>query len=137
MKKLMTGVLALAISFSLAACSKSATNDTSSTASSAAGSTSSATVPSDTSTSGTAATGTASVDQSTPELAMTSWLNAMVGADADTFAIIEPVLKAFCENIFHVGGPGAGHKTKLVYNFLTMGQAALISEAVCPNFSAR
>jgi 3-hydroxyisobutyrate dehydrogenase-like beta-hydroxyacid dehydrogenase len=40
------------------------------------------------------------------------------------------VLKAFCENIFHVGGPGAGHRTKLVYNFLTMGQAALISEAL-------
>ena len=48
----------------------------------------------------------------------------------DVFAIIEPVLKAFCENIFHVGGPGSGHKTKLVYNFLTMGQAALISEAL-------
>ena len=48
----------------------------------------------------------------------------------DVFAVIEPVLKAFCENIFHVGGPGSGHKTKLVYNFLTMGQAALISEAL-------
>jgi 3-hydroxyisobutyrate dehydrogenase-like beta-hydroxyacid dehydrogenase len=65
-----------------------------------------------------------------PKEAEEGRLNAMVGADADTFAIIEPVLKAFCENIFHVGGPGAGHKTKLVYNFLTMGQAALISEAL-------
>ncbi|MGE3144031.1 MAG: NAD(P)-dependent oxidoreductase, partial [Pseudorhodoplanes sp.] len=54
----------------------------------------------------------------------------MVGAERDVFEKIEPVLKAFCENIFHVGGPGAGHRTKLVYNFLTMGQAALISEAL-------
>jgi 3-hydroxyisobutyrate dehydrogenase-like beta-hydroxyacid dehydrogenase len=57
-------------------------------------------------------------------------LNAIVGADETSFAKVEPVLKAFCENIFHVGGPGAGHKAKLVYNFLTMGQAALISEAL-------
>ena len=65
-----------------------------------------------------------------PKEAEEGRLNAMVGADPAVFAIIEPVLKAFCENIFHVGGPGSGHKTKLVYNFLTMGQAALISEAL-------
>lgn len=65
-----------------------------------------------------------------PKEAEEGKLNAMVGAAPDVFARIEPVLKAFCENIFHVGGPGAGHRTKLVYNFLTMGQAALISEAL-------
>jgi len=65
-----------------------------------------------------------------PKEAEEGKLNAMVGAAPDIFAKIEPVLKAFCENIFHVGGPGAGHRTKLVYNFLTMGQAALISEAL-------
>lgn len=65
-----------------------------------------------------------------PKEAEEGRLNAMVGADADVFAVVEPVLKAFCENIFHVGGPGSGHKTKLVYNFLTMGQTALIAEAM-------
>jgi 3-hydroxyisobutyrate dehydrogenase-like beta-hydroxyacid dehydrogenase len=65
-----------------------------------------------------------------PKEAEEGRLNAMVGADPEVFTVIEPVLKAFCENIFHVGGPGSGHKTKLVYNFLTMGQAALISEAL-------
>lgn len=65
-----------------------------------------------------------------PKEAEEGRLNAMVGADDDVFTIVEPVLKAFCENIFHVGGPGAGHKTKLVYNFLTMGQAALTAEAL-------
>ena len=65
-----------------------------------------------------------------PKEAEEGRLNAMVGAAPDVFEKIEPVLRAFCENIFHVGGPGAGHRTKLVYNFLTMGQAALISEAL-------
>jgi 3-hydroxyisobutyrate dehydrogenase-like beta-hydroxyacid dehydrogenase len=66
----------------------------------------------------------------TPKEAEEGRLNAMVGAAPDVYLVIEPVLKAFCENIFHVGGPGAGHKTKLVYNLLTMGQAALIAEAL-------
>lgn len=66
----------------------------------------------------------------TPKEAEEGRLNAMVGADPKLFARIEPVLRAFCENIFHVGGAGAGHKTKLVYNLLTMGQAALIAEAL-------
>jgi 3-hydroxyisobutyrate dehydrogenase-like beta-hydroxyacid dehydrogenase len=65
-----------------------------------------------------------------PKEAEEGRLNAMVGAEPDVFPSVEPVLKAFCENIFHVGGPGAGHKTKLVYNFLTMGQTALIAEAL-------
>jgi 3-hydroxyisobutyrate dehydrogenase-like beta-hydroxyacid dehydrogenase len=65
-----------------------------------------------------------------PKEAEEGRLNAMVGADRDAYAAVEPVLKAFCENIFHVGGPGSGHKTKLVYNFLTMGQTALIAEAL-------
>jgi hypothetical protein len=104
MKKLMTGVLALAISFSLAACSKSATNDTSASTTSAAGSTSSATTPSDTTTSGSSATltATASVDQSTPELAMTSWLNAMVSGDADNVCRLMAIKGKTIESI-----PGA------------------------------
>jgi len=55
----------------------------------------------------------------------------MVGASEETFATIEPALQTFCENIFHVGPVGAGHKTKLIYNFMAMGQAALIAEALC------
>jgi 3-hydroxyisobutyrate dehydrogenase-like beta-hydroxyacid dehydrogenase len=66
----------------------------------------------------------------TPKEAAEGRLNVMVGAEPETFARIEPVLRAFAENIFHVGGPGAGHKTKLINNFLAMGQAALIAEAL-------
>ncbi len=67
----------------------------------------------------------------TPVDAEAGRLNTMVGASRETFARIKPVLEAFCENIFHVGEVGAGHKCKLIYNFLAMGQAALIAEALC------
>jgi 3-hydroxyisobutyrate dehydrogenase-like beta-hydroxyacid dehydrogenase len=66
----------------------------------------------------------------TPKEAAEGRLNVMVGAEPAVFATIEPVLQAFAENIFHVGGPGAGHKTKLVNNFIAMGYAALIAEAL-------
>jgi hypothetical protein len=93
MKKLLTGALALALSVSLAACSKSV--DPAATPTSAGASTSSATTPSDTMSSGTTddtgATDTGTpgatagpVDQSTPEAAMTSWLGAMVAGDGNT-----------------------------------------------------
>ena len=67
----------------------------------------------------------------TPIEAEAGRLNTMVGASEETFATIEPALQTFCENIFHVGPVGAGHKTKLINNFMAMGQAALIAEALC------
>jgi 3-hydroxyisobutyrate dehydrogenase-like beta-hydroxyacid dehydrogenase len=66
----------------------------------------------------------------TPVEAEQGRLNTMVGADEATFKEIEPVLKAYCENIFHVGGTGAGNKIKLVNNFATIGQMALIAESL-------
>jgi 3-hydroxyisobutyrate dehydrogenase-like beta-hydroxyacid dehydrogenase len=66
----------------------------------------------------------------TPQHAEEGKLNCMVGADAKTYEEIKPVLEKFCENIFHVGGPGTGHKIKLVYNFVAMGHAAITCEAL-------
>jgi 3-hydroxyisobutyrate dehydrogenase-like beta-hydroxyacid dehydrogenase len=66
----------------------------------------------------------------TPVQAEEGKLNCMVGADEKTLAEIRPVLEKFCENIFHVGAPGAGHKVKLVNNFLALGTAALICESL-------
>ena len=66
----------------------------------------------------------------TPVEAEQGRLNAMVGADEATFREIEPVLKAFCENVFHVGEVGAGHKIKLINNCAAIGQMALIAEAL-------
>ena len=65
----------------------------------------------------------------TPKEAEEGRLNTMVGADAEDFATLEPVLKAFCENIFHVGPPGHGHVLKLVNNMMAMSFAACIAEA--------
>lgn len=66
----------------------------------------------------------------TPQHAEDGKLNCMVGADDATFAEVKPVLEKFCENIFHVGGPGTGHKIKLVYNFVAMAHAAICCEAL-------
>ena len=66
----------------------------------------------------------------TPVEAEQGRLNTMVGADSATFSEIEPVLKAFCENIFHIGDTGAGHKIKLINNFAAIGQMALAAEAL-------
>ncbi len=65
----------------------------------------------------------------TPKEAEEGRLNTMVGASPDDFRAIEPVLKAFCENIFHVGPPGHGHVLKLINNMMAMSFAASIAEA--------
>jgi 3-hydroxyisobutyrate dehydrogenase-like beta-hydroxyacid dehydrogenase len=65
----------------------------------------------------------------TPKEAEEGRLNTMVGADDATFAKVRPVLAAFCENIFHVGPPGAGHTLKLVNNFMALTIVASIGEA--------
>lgn len=56
-------------------------------------------------------------------------LNTMVGATPEIFARIEPVLKAYCENIFHVGGPGSGHIIKLLNNFVAQAICTATAEA--------
>jgi 3-hydroxyisobutyrate dehydrogenase-like beta-hydroxyacid dehydrogenase len=79
-----------------------------------------------------AAKGTTFVDAPlarTPKEAEAGRLNAMVGADEAVFERVKPVLAAFCENIFHVGPPGAGHTLKLVNNFMALTIAASIGEA--------
>jgi 3-hydroxyisobutyrate dehydrogenase-like beta-hydroxyacid dehydrogenase len=79
-----------------------------------------------------AAKGTIFVDAPlarTPKEAEAGRLNAMVGADEAVFERVKPVLAAFCENIFHVGPPGAGHTLKLVNNFMALTIAASIGEA--------
>lgn len=67
----------------------------------------------------------------TPVEAEAGKLNTMVGADEKTFAEVRPILETFCENIFHMGSVGAGARTKLIYNLITMGHASLIAEALC------
>jgi 3-hydroxyisobutyrate dehydrogenase-like beta-hydroxyacid dehydrogenase len=63
----------------------------------------------------------------TPVEAEAGKLNTMVGASPEVFAQLEPVFKAYCENIFHVGEMGAAHVIKLLNNFL--GQAITTAAA--------
>lgn len=66
----------------------------------------------------------------TPVEAREGRSNAMVGATPEVFEAILPILKCFCENIFHVGAPGSGAHLKVINNLIAMGQAVLIAEAV-------
>ncbi|MDV7145996.1 NAD(P)-dependent oxidoreductase [Tropicimonas sp. TH_r6] len=66
----------------------------------------------------------------TPNNAADGTLAVMVGAEDAVFARIEPVLQAWASNIVHLGPVGLGHKMKLINNFMAMGNAALLSEAM-------
>ncbi|MFZ2652639.1 MAG: NAD(P)-dependent oxidoreductase [Burkholderiaceae bacterium] len=65
----------------------------------------------------------------TPLEAEAGRLNVMVGADAATLARLEPVLRCFAENVFHVGAPGAGHTVKLLNNFIAQAICTASAEA--------
>jgi 3-hydroxyisobutyrate dehydrogenase-like beta-hydroxyacid dehydrogenase len=44
-------------------------------------------------------------------------------------ARLEPVLRCFAENVFHMGGPGAGHIIKLLNNFIAQAICTATAEA--------
>ncbi|MDA8778412.1 NAD(P)-dependent oxidoreductase [Candidatus Pelagibacter sp.] len=54
-------------------------------------------------------------------------LGGIIGASEANFKLAEPYLKLFCKNYFHFGPVGMGAKSKLLNNFLTLGNAALIN----------
>lgn len=66
----------------------------------------------------------------TPVQAESGQLATMVGASDEVFARIKPVLASWAKDIVHLGPSGAGHKMKLLNNFLAMGYGALYSEAL-------
>jgi 3-hydroxyisobutyrate dehydrogenase-like beta-hydroxyacid dehydrogenase len=66
----------------------------------------------------------------TPKEAEEGRLNTMVGAEDAVFAKLEPVFKAYCENVIHAGPPGHGHTLKLVNNFMALAIATSSAEAV-------
>lgn len=66
----------------------------------------------------------------TPVQAELGMLNTMVGAEPAVFEKIKPVLAAYCENVFHVGGPSSGHVIKLLNNFLAQAICTSAAEAL-------
>ncbi|SEL86801.1 NAD(P)-dependent oxidoreductase [Halomonas daqiaonensis] len=65
----------------------------------------------------------------TPKEAEEGRLNLIVGAPADLFAEVKPLLEGFAENIAHAGGVGAGHTLKLLHNYVSLGFSAVLAEA--------
>ncbi|MBO9578083.1 MAG: NAD(P)-dependent oxidoreductase [Microbacteriaceae bacterium] len=45
-------------------------------------------------------------------------LTLMVGGSAEALELLRPAFAHFATNVFHLGGSGAGHSTKLLNNFL-------------------
>jgi 3-hydroxyisobutyrate dehydrogenase-like beta-hydroxyacid dehydrogenase len=66
----------------------------------------------------------------TPADAQAGTLDVMVGGDPLVVARARPVLDAFAARVVHAGPTGTGHTVKLLNNFLSMGYAALYSEAL-------
>jgi len=66
----------------------------------------------------------------TPKEAEAGTLDCMVGADPAAFEAARPVIACFAAKIVHVGPVGAGHTMKLLNNFVSIGYAALYSEAL-------
>lgn len=66
----------------------------------------------------------------TPKDAWAGTLDVMVGAVDSDFARVEPILRCFAARVLRVGGPAAGHRMKLLNNFLSLGYGAIYAEAL-------
>jgi hypothetical protein len=54
----------------------------------------------------------------------------MVGADAETFGRIEPLLRCFASDVLHCGGIGSGQATKLLNNMVLFEIGGALAEAL-------
>jgi len=66
----------------------------------------------------------------TPKEAWEGKLDVMTGGAEADLAKVHDVIACFAGRIVHVGPVGAGHTMKIVNNFVSMGYAALYSEAL-------
>lgn len=57
-------------------------------------------------------------------------LAIMVGADDETFAMIEPVLSVMGSDIMHCGAPGAGQVIKIMNNMVLFQTVQALAEAI-------
>jgi 3-hydroxyisobutyrate dehydrogenase-like beta-hydroxyacid dehydrogenase len=65
----------------------------------------------------------------TPKEAWEGTLDIMVGGSDADVARVRPILEAMAARVIHMGPTGAGHTTKLLNNFLSLGYAAIYAEA--------
>lgn len=65
----------------------------------------------------------------TPKQAEEGKLAVMYGGDPALFEKIKPVVDCFADTVIHCGPVGAGHRVKLINNFLALGNAVVVCEA--------
>lgn len=65
----------------------------------------------------------------TPKEAAEGRLNLIVGGDHQVYEACLPVLKSYAENIVYAGDTGAGHRMKLLHNYVSLGFSAVLAEA--------
>lgn len=65
-----------------------------------------------------------------PNEAVQGRLNALVGGTPAAVDRAEPVLRAFCEQVFRFGAAGQGYAAKLVSNFLAFSNLVAVAEAM-------
>ncbi len=65
----------------------------------------------------------------TPKEAEAGTLSTYVGGDPQVVAAIKPVLQCYADTIVEVGVLGMGHTLKLINNFISIGNCAVIAEA--------
>jgi len=66
----------------------------------------------------------------TPAEAWAGTLDCMVGAEKSVFDRVAPVIATWAGKTVHMGGVADGHRMKLLNNFISLGYAALYSEAL-------
>lgn len=64
----------------------------------------------------------------TPQHAKDGLLNIMTAGDKEAFDNAKPVLDVVGENVFYLGGSGAGHVMKLLNNAMSMTGASMMAE---------
>lgn len=64
----------------------------------------------------------------TPQHAKDGLLNIMTAGDKEAFNNAKPVLDVVGENVFYLGGSGAGHVMKLLNNAMSMTGASMMAE---------
>jgi len=65
-----------------------------------------------------------------PMAAEKGTLTLMVGGSEEALTRLDPTLRAFASKIIHMGGPGSGHATKLLNNFLNAINLSASSEVM-------
>jgi 3-hydroxyisobutyrate dehydrogenase-like beta-hydroxyacid dehydrogenase len=66
----------------------------------------------------------------TPREAEQGKLNTFLGGDPAAVAKVKPIISCYADTIIDAGPLGSGHTLKLLNNFISIGNSAIIAEAV-------